>query len=274
MTRNGLDEEREELLTSQEAKEAFLKAGLSEATFHRRVQRGEIHSILPEGRKRGAHYPKSDVIASIQKTGRTPKKVNVTRLVKTAEFSKATVQEMPEVGALLGTFFSKINIEKRKAWIERNPAICSILRSEGKIVGCAFLLPLPEEKILHILNAQIKPPTRPSDILLYEPGNHYCLYIRSVVVLQSVSKLQKRYWAAKLIGELIREIERMGGKGLLIEKIYAQTDTRHVEHLLKGLGFTQIISPTAASNFMLDIATSGSLHARKLRMAMNVWLEE
>jgi len=274
MTRNGLDEEREALFTSQEAKEAFLKAGLSEATFHRRVQSGEIHSILPEGRKRGAYYPKSDVIASIHKTGRTQKKVKVTQLVKTAECSKATTQEMPEVGALLGTFFSKINIEKRKAWIERNPDICSILRSEGKIVGCAFLLPLPEEKIMHILNAQIKTPTRPGDILLYEPGNHYSLYLRSVVVLQSVSKLQKRYWAAKLIGELIREIESMGRKGLLIEKIYAQTDTRHVEHLLKVMGFTQIISPTAASNFVLDIATSGSLYARKLRRAMNTWLEE
>jgi N-acetylglutamate synthase-like GNAT family acetyltransferase len=217
---------------------------------------------------------KSEVLASINKTGKARKKVKLTHIVKSAEFSKATIQDMPEVGELLRTFFSKINIEKRRAWIEKNPEICTILRSDDKIIGCAFIVPLLEEKIMQILNAQIKPPTRPSDILLYEPGKHYCLYIRSVVVLQSVPKIQKRYWAAKLIGELIREIEKMGKKGILIDKIYAQTDIRHIEHLLKMLGFTQIISPTAANNFVLDIAISGSLYAIKFRKSINTWLEE
>jgi hypothetical protein len=135
-------------------------------------------------------------------------------------------------------------------------------------------VPLPEEKILQILNAQIKPPTRPSEILLYESGKHHYLYLRSVVVLQSVSKLQRRYWAAKLIGELIREIVKMGEKGIIIDKLYAQTDTRHVERLLKVLGFTQIVSPTGSKNFMLDIATSGSIYAMKYKKAINTWLEE
>jgi N-acetylglutamate synthase-like GNAT family acetyltransferase len=181
---------------------------------------------------------------------------------------------MPEIAELLETFFSRISIERRAAWIERNPDIASILRSEGKVVGCAFIMPLEEQKILHILNAQIKPPTRPQDIETYESGKHYFLYIRSVVVLQSVNKAQRRHWAARLISELIREIIGMGTRGIIIEKIYAQTDTRHVANLLKGLGFTSLVSTTENKNFVLDIATSGATYAMQYKKALNRWLEE
>jgi N-acetylglutamate synthase-like GNAT family acetyltransferase len=263
-------EEQRDLMTSQEAKQA----GLSEATFHRRVNAGLIEGILPQGRHRGTMYPREQVLAAIAKKTKRSRKKKSTISLKPATFGKATVQNMPEIGELLKTFFSKINIEKRAAWIERNPDICSILRSEGKIVGCAFIMPLEEQKIMQILNSEIKPPTRPHEILLYEPGKHYCLYIRSVVVLQSVSKLQRRYWAAKLIAGIIREIVKLGTMGIIVDKIYAQTDTKHVEHLLKVLGFTQLVSPVESKNFMLDIATSGSAYAMRYKKALNSWLEE
>ncbi|HEY7415984.1 MAG TPA: GNAT family N-acetyltransferase [Ktedonobacteraceae bacterium] len=267
-------EERHDLMTSQEAKQAFLRAGLSEATFHRRVNAGLIESVLPEGRQRGAMYPREQVLAAVESKIRKSRKKKSTINLKPTTFSKATVQDIPEIATLLKTFFSRISIEKRAAWLERNPEIAYILRSEGKVVGCAFILPLEEQKITQILNAPIKPPTRPQDIGIYEPGKHYCLYIRSVVVLQSVPKPQRKHWAARLISELIREIIEMGARGVIIDKVYAQTDTRRVEHLLKLLGFTQAMSVTESKNFVLDIATSGSVFATQYRKALNRWLEE
>ncbi len=266
--------EQRDLMTSQEAKQAFLRAGLSEATFHRRVNTGQIESILPEGRQRGAMYPREQVLAVIGKNIKKPRRKKSTITLKPATFSKATVQDMPEMAALLETYFSRVSIEKRAAWIERNPEIAYILRSEGKAVGCAFVMPLEEQKIMQILTSPIKPPTRPQDIGIYEPGKHYYLYIRSVVVLQSVSKPQRKHWAARLISELIREVVQLGAKGIVIEKIFAQTDTKRVEHLLKVLGFTQIISSTESKNFMLDIATSGSVFAMQYKKALNMWFEE
>lgn len=261
-------------MTSQEAKQAFLRAGLSEATFHRRVNAGQIESILPEGRQRGAMYPRDQVMVAISRTSRKHRGIKSASKVKPATFSKATVEDMPEIATLLETFFSRVSVEKRAAWIERNPEVACILRSGGKIIGCAFIMPLEEQKIIQILHSQIKPPTHPQDIAIYEPGKHYCLYIRSVVVLQSVGKAQRRHWAARLISELIREILNLGANGIIIEKIYAQTDTKHVEHLLKVLGFTQIVSPTENKNFMLDIAASGSVFAMQYKKALNMWLEE
>jgi len=264
-------EEQRDLMTSREAKQAFLRAGLSEATFHRRVHAGQIESILPAGRQRGAMYPRDQVVAAINRASKGMKSASK---VQPAAFSKAVIEDMPEIATLLETFFSRVNVEKRVAWIERNPDVACILRSGGKIVGCAFIMPLEEQKILQILNAPIKPPTRPQDIAIYEPGKHYYLYIRSVVVLQSVGKAQRRHWAARLISELIREIVHLGANGIIIEKIYAQTDTKHVERLLKVLGFTQIVSLTENKNFMLDIAANGSVFAMQYKSALNMWLEE
>ena len=265
-----------EMLTAKEATTAFKNAGLSETTFRKRVKDGIIERHIPEGRERGALYPKAQVVAAIENAAKEPKKVKTIQMqLKTATYGKATPQEMPEIAEVLKTFFSKINIEKRAEWIKRNPNVCSIIKSEDKIVGCAFIMPLEEQKITQILDSLIKPPTRPQDIApTYEPGKHYTLYIRSVVVLQTVPKLQRRHWAAKLISEIIKEIIAMGEKGIIIDKIYAQTDTRYVEHLLKGLGFSQMVSPIGRKNFMLDIVTSGSMYAMQYKKALSLWLEE
>src|SRR5258708_13138449 len=105
-------EEQRDLMTSQEAKQAFLQAGLSEATFHRRVNAGQIESILPEGRQRGAFYPREQVLAAIDKKTKKSGKKKSTFSLKPATFSKATVQHMPEISALLEPFSSIIPTEK------------------------------------------------------------------------------------------------------------------------------------------------------------------
>src|SRR6267142_5948550 len=151
-------EEQRDLMTSQEAKQAFLRAGLSEATFHRRVNAGQIESVLPKGRQRGAMYPRDQVIAAINRTSKKHGGIKSASKVKPTTFSKATIEDMPEIAALLETFFSRVSVEKRAAWIERNPEVAYILRSEDKIIGCAFIMPLEEQKIIQILNSPIKPP--------------------------------------------------------------------------------------------------------------------
>src|SRR5579859_1817559 len=105
-------EEHRDLITSQEAKQIFLRAGLSEATFHRRVNAGLIESILPKGRQRGAMYPREQVLAAISKKTRKSGKKKSPVPLKPATFGKGTMQDMPVIAALLETFFSRISIEK------------------------------------------------------------------------------------------------------------------------------------------------------------------
>jgi hypothetical protein len=251
------------LITAKEAKALFKQAGLSTATFYRYVQSGQIESVLPIGRQRGAKYPRNQVLAALGKHS-----------ITSSTFQQATPADMPEISVLLETFYSaKISVEKRTAWIERNPQVAYILRHDSKLIGCAFIMPLSEEKIIEILSNQIKPPTRPHEIDLYEAGKHYQLYSRATGVLQSVSKKQRRHWAARLIAGLIAVVLELGRNGIYIDRIYAQGDTKAGEHALRSLGFTQIDinAPTNRKNFVLDIPKSGSAFAMKYKESLNTW---
>lgn len=267
--------EEKDLMTSQEASQAFIDAGLSAPTFHRRVRNGEIESILLEGKQRGAMYPRNQVMAAIRKRGeKYRRKIKKTTSTKTSTFSQATPTDMVDIAPLLIAFYgSRISIEKRAAWIERNPEVCFMLKSEGEVVGCAFIMPLEEAKIIQILSSQVKPPTRPHEILLYEPGKHVNLYVRAVGVTQAVSKEQRRHWAANLIARLAKAIIALGDRGVYVEKIYAQGDTKTGEKALRALGFTQIEipAPTSRKNYMLDITQSGTPFAMKYKARLNVW---
>ncbi len=265
----------QELMTAQEAIQAFTLAGLSGPTFRRRVRSGHIESILPDGRQRGALYPRSQVLAAIhEKSKGMKRRRKSTSHIKPSTFSRATPQDMKEIAPLLVSFYAaRIDPQKRAAWIERNPEVAFILRCEGEAVGCAFVLPLPEQKILEIFSSQVKPPTRPHEILPYEPGKHVHLYVRAVGVLQTVSKEQRRHWAARLIKELARAIINLGERGIYIDKIYAQGDTKAGERALRALGFTQIDlhTPTTRKNYVLDVAQSGSSFAMRYKHVLDVW---
>src|SRR5437667_792186 len=276
-------EERREMLTPEEAINAFRDAGLSEHTFRKRVKEGMIEKILPEGRTRGTDlriYQKTKVIKAIAeitkgKPGKPRRKILHETLPPT-HFLLAGSDDMPGIAALLLTLYGRISIEKRRAWIERNPDMCYILRSQGKVVGCAFLMPLAEEKILEILSQDVKPPTRPSEILLYEPGQPVHLYIRSIAVLQheGISVKQRRYWWARLILGISKVIVGLGTRGVRVEKIYCVTDSassKRDEQGMRRLGFTQITSTTKYKNFVIDLATSGLDIALRYKEALDHW---
>jgi hypothetical protein len=277
MTDKNQQEDNDRLLTSKEAIKIFIAAGLSEPTFRRRVRQGRIKKRLPEGRTRGALYPESQVrLAALEEkaTAQLPRKHVKSQPLLATTFSKATPNDMPEMAVLLETFYNaKISVVKRAAWIERNPDIAYILRSNGKLVGCAFIMPLSETKIMQILSSQVKPATRPQEIELYEPGKHVYLYVRAAGVLQSVSKVQRKYWAAKLIVGLVRMVIELGSKGIYVEKVYTQGDTVLGEKALKMLGFAQIDinAPTDRKNFMLDINQSGAWAAMHYKRALLSW---
>ena len=274
MTDKETDMQQEELLTAKEATKAFRDAGLSETTFRKRVKDGIIEKRMPEGRERGALYPKDQVIAAISEATKEPKKIKSISHLRHSTFSQATTQDMPEVATLLETLYeAKISAKKRALWIEKNPETAYILRSEGKIVGCAFIVPLEEKTILNSLNAEVKPAIQPNEITLYEPGNTVYLYLRSVGVVQkTVSKEQYRYWTAKLILGLAKTLTNLGTRGIIVKKIYAQGDTKHYQRALKLLGFVQIPSTSMLhKNFMLDISTCYEEIAIRYKRALNIW---
>jgi hypothetical protein len=266
--------EQEELLTTREATKVFKDAGLSETTFRKRVKDGLIKGYMPEGRRRGALYQKEQVLAAASEATKKNLKIKSNNYLQLTTFCPATTEDMTEVAMLLETLYkAKISAKKRMLWIEKNPEIAYILKSNDSIVGCAFILPLAEKTILNSLNAEVKPAIHPEEIITYKTGNSVYLYLRSVGVIQeTVSSIQYRYWTARLILGLINKLTDLGSRGISVKKVYAQGDTKQYQRALKLLGFVQIPSTSPLhKNYMLDISTCYEEISMRYKRAFNQW---
>lgn len=282
----SLEGERK-LITGRQGRALFKQAGLSTVTFQRRVMSGQIARIEPDVKSEGYLYPEEQVRAAIEAAVMAQKTREIAAVKQHGRryrmplmptvVEHAVPADMEGIAEVLRTTWGHISIEKRRAWIARNPEAVLVLRSNDQIVGCAFLSPLPEEKILQILQSPVKPPTRADDIQVYESGKHYCVYMRSVVVTHHASRDQHVHWAAQLIQGIIHHIIGLSERGIILDRLYAQTNIRHVEHLLRCAGFTQMPASVTAPenrNYVLDVMTSGSPLLAQYQRAISKYLEE
>ena len=266
---------QEELMTSQEAVQAFIDAGLSEPTFRRRVRAGQIKSILPVGRQRGARYPKSQVLAAIGKENGDKKDTPAKLKPKGATFTKMQPEDMLLVAPLIEEHWCYPNIERWSSLIAKNHDIGYMLISEERAVGCGFIMPLTQEKILDIFSREVTPPTFPEEVQEYQPGTNYYLYARTIAITQKdVSVTQSRFWGSLLVRNLMKTVLTLASRGIIIKKIYGRSDTPEGLKLMHGVGFTQIRTNTTHRNFMIDVETSGLDIILQYEKTLNQWRQK
>jgi hypothetical protein len=115
-----------------------------------------------------------------------------------------------------------------------------MLVSEGKAVGCGFLMPLTEQKILDIFAKEVTPATYAEEVQEYQPGAEYYLYARTIGVTQKgTTATQSRFWGGLLVRNLMRVVINLGSRGIVIKKIYGRSDTLEGLRLMHDMGFTQ-----------------------------------
>ena len=263
--------QQEETITAQEAAKAFLNAGLSEPTFRRRVSSGKI-AKFGEGL-----YSKNDVVNAIAET--VNKRANSKRLMAkkristSTQFMRASIEDMPAIALLIEEAFNTFpNIERWQAWMQRNPDIAYVLKCEGQIVGCGFILPLSEDKIRNILTSEVTPPTLPEEIEVPVAGQPVTLYVRTVAVKRrNVNRKLSALWGERLILALQNIVIGFGARGIVIERLYSRSDTNMGRRTLRLLGFTEIPTITSHHNYMIDVASSGLSMIHRYREALNRW---
>ena len=264
-----------DMITAQEARKLFRQAGLSPATFHRRVNEGKIESLLPEGRQRGAMYPKNQVLAALGKRG-VKAKMPPKPQVKGATFIKMKPEDVVLTAPVAEEAFGGyLNIERWSSLIAKNPDMGYMLVSEGKVVGCGFLMPLTEEKIRDIFSKEVTPPTFPEEVQEYQPGKEYYLYARTIAVTKrGVSTTQSRFWGSLLIRNLMKTVLLLASRGIIIKKIYGRSDTPEGFKLMHDMGFTQIRTNTTHKNFVIDVETSGLDIILQYEKLLNQWRQK
>jgi len=254
-------------ITRKQAHQIFLDHDLSIATFDRRLRSGAITSYRqPDGIQL---FPEAEVRAATQRiiVDRKGKRKTSQRKAKPVEMPLTgvtlhpiTVEAMPDLAPVIhDTFGSAPNVARWQELIREHPNLGVILQREDtqQIVGCGFDYLHTEKKIQHILESEITPPTRTSDLLSPEAGQRVHLYLRTYGIIPTATRREKRHWAMLLVRHLTRYLEDLGKQGVILEKIWSRSETKDGINILRHAGFTQVKSKTSYRNYMIDVPLSG-----------------
>jgi hypothetical protein len=259
--------------TAQQAQEIL---GMTYSGLRNQVGAGNIRSVIPPG-KRQAVYLKEDV----DSLKREMEAWLISRhqvKMPPAKFVRATIEDMPEAVALADAIFGGLNtipVEKRIAWLKKNPDIDYLLKQEEQVVGYLSLVPLRPETIEDLLTLKrFAKDLTAEDILTYEPNTPIDIYGMAIGVRPGVSKSQKREWGQRLILGAKDVLVDLGKRGIPIRRMIAHSFTPDGIRLMRHAGFTET-TPKAPGlhDFMIDVEQSGLPWLMEYKGALKEWQE-
>ncbi len=79
----------------------------------------------------------------------------------------------------------------------------------------------------------------------------------SIVVTSKGSLFDRRTYGARLVGGLLKTLIDLGKRGIILKTIAARSSKPDGIRLLRGIGFTELLSNTDRKNFIIDVEKSG-----------------
>ncbi|HEU5376120.1 MAG TPA: MerR family transcriptional regulator [Ktedonobacteraceae bacterium] len=226
------------------AKEAREKLGVTDDKFQYMVRTGLIKKVILPGRKYGM-YPQAEV-------NRLAAAINATLEQYTKDtsiFEQATQADLPEIIAMCSKNMPRVTpIEKQRGWLKRNPESFYTLRENGEVVAYACIFPVNFTWLKRVLKDEIRMGDVPiEEIYPFTPDKSLDLYIRDLIVDQTVGKEAAAHHAQRLLSELAHVITQLGKRGTNIRAIYALATSPQGNQLARKLGFramTELDNPT------------------------------
>lgn len=231
------------------------KLGITQGTLYNYVRNGTLNPVVPPGKRQGV-YLRSEV----DQLAHELRAFMATRQKSASIFARATVEDVPDCARLSDEFFSGVHfdIEKQIAWMKKNPAICYVVKDEGKVVGYVLMLPLDPQKIERFLRGEESSlDLQIEDIQEFIPGKPVHIYMASIAVTGKASLFERRTYGARLVGGLLKTVIDMGKRGIILKTIAARSSKPDGIRLLRGIGFTELLSNTDKKNFIIDVEKSG-----------------
>ncbi len=261
-----------EYYTPKEARELL---GMTYSGLQNQVNTGNLHPVTPPGRKQKV-YPKKEVDELRVERETWSLSQQITRAAPPAKFVKATIDDMPQAVALADAVFGGVNtisLERRIAWLQKNPDMDYLLKQEDQIIGYFSLVPLRPETIDDLLHKRrLAKDLTAEDILPYVPGETVDLYGMAIGVRSGVSLKQKRRWGEILLLGARHAIVDLGQRGIIIRFIRAHSTTPDGINLMRHIGFTEVVSSIPGMHdFVIDVEQSGLPFMMDYKAALAEW---
>ena len=198
--------------------------GITEPALRNLVNQKKLRKIIPPGREYGV-YLKEEVDTFAEKwlaflTLKEPPKTT---------FTIATEKDMEEEQDLsrraIGAA-SFVTPEIRRAWLARVPGGDYHIRHSGKLVAFLRLLPVKHERLIEFMDGKIRGGEITADDLEpFEPGKPIECILIGTASEPDVNDTTRMHYVQMLIRGTMRELEKLGHKGVLITKLYGTSDT-------------------------------------------------
>ena len=252
-----------EYYTAAQTKELL---GITDGMLYNFVDNGALERIFPPGKKQGVYRR-----TQVEQLARELKVFIATRKRISSTFARATKEDVPECARISDAIFNaSFAVEKQRAWMNKNPDICYVVKDEdNKVVGYVLMLPLKPEKIEKILREEESSlDLETKDIGVFEPGKPLHLYMASIAITPGVTLTEKRTYGSRLIAGLMDVLINLGRQGVILETIVSRSSTADGIRLMRGIGFTEIPSITRRKNFLIEVEKSGIKEIMQYKQAL------
>jgi hypothetical protein len=253
------------------AQEAAKRLGWNIYTFRYYVRAGKIKRHVPPMRKEG-YYNKKEIDRLASETALflehtlEEKEATETRVAQPED-----AQGIVEVLSVRG--WQTATAEQRKSWYAVNPFIDFVAITDGKVSGYIHAVPYTPETLEDMMAARKRSwDIVPENILPYQPGNTYDLYIGIATIEDILNHTQRVGFP--LIAGFLSFLEELAERRIYIHHIYAVSAEEPGQKLSKKLGFIkQETLPESYllpkwHRYILDLETSDSRFAQQYRGAI------
>ncbi len=236
------------------AKEAIRRLHMPPATFHNYVKEGKIKKIMPVGRREG-YYEK----AYIDRMAEATELFAIQYASETSTFGKATEQDMQGIYQVMVSLWGTINVtsvETRILCMQANPDMDYVIKKEGIVVGYVTIKPYKKGIMNKIVEGDmLARDVSPNDILPFISQTPLECLVGTAV---RAGVYQPEKYGMRLISGAIKVFRDFAEKGVVISKLYANSETPDGIKLCRDLGFKDITleSNKTPRRFLLDFATS------------------
>jgi hypothetical protein len=243
------------------AKQAQERLGMKASTFRYYVLRGKIKRHIPPLKTEG-YYSRSEIdrlateMALYMHAATEETQTTETRIAQPAD-----AQGVVEVLTVMG--WQTATAEQRISWYAVNKWVDYIAIVEGRVAGYIHAVPYKPDALEGIMSGSKRSwHIQPSDILPYESGRQYDLYI-GIATRKDVEHHTQRV-GFRLISGFFTFLEELAEQQITIRRLYAVSDQKEGMTLSTNLGFVQLPAQEGDRfpRFMLDLQKSDSHFAR------------
>src|SRR6266516_296036 len=247
-------------------REARNKLGMNESTFNYYVRQGKIPKFVPPFRSEGFYDKKvidrmATELALVMHT-REEKQTTETRIAQPAD-APGVVEVLTSVG------WKTASAAQRASWYKVNRWIDYIAIVDDHVAGYIHAVPYKPATLEAIMSgAKRSWHIQPSDILPYEAGKQFDLYI-GIATRKDIQHHTQRV-GFRLISGFFTFLEELAEQGVIVRRLYAISDQEDGMRLSRDLGFVQLPAQEGDlfPRFMLDMETSASRFAQLYREAI------